>query len=286
MISLGPVTDNHVHVDARNGLGPVQTAKLFHRSGGTHMLVVNKMVSDYGIGLRSTDDFRRAAALFLSSVKEINERTPVKAFAVIGPHPAELVGLWDVVGEERALSVIEGALRFSAEMIRDGKALALGEVGRPHFPVSDEMLEASNRLLDLAFSLAADVGCAVQLHTESSTPEQYAELASRARSMGLRPERVVKHHSPPLVGAGERTGILPSIVAKRPNIEEALSQGNRFLMETDYIDDRTRPGAVVGPRTVPRLTRSLLERGLLDEGSLNRIHVLNVEKTYGVEISL
>lgn len=286
MVDLGPVTDNHLHVDVLTGLGPVNVAKLFHRSGGSHMLVVNKMVADYGVTFRSVDDFRRASAAFLASVKEINDKTPVRAFAVIGPHPVELVKLWGIVGREKSVSIMREALSFSTEMIRDGKALALGEVGRPHFPVSDEILEASNDLLDLTFRLAADAGCAVQLHTESSTPEQYVELASRARSAGLDPEKVVKHHSPPLVEAGLATGILPSVIARRPNVEEALSEGDRFLMETDYMDDERRPGAVLGPRTVPRVTRSLMERGLLDEGSANRIHVLNVETTYGVEISL
>jgi len=36
-------------------------------------------------------------------------------------------------------------------------------------------------------------------------------------------------------------------------------------METDYLDDKTRPGAVLGPKTVPRRTLELLKQGLIDE---------------------
>ena len=38
-----------------------------------------------------------------------------------------------------------------------------------------------------------------------------------------------------------------------------------FMLETDYMDDLRRPGAVLGPKTVPKLTRQLLEAGLDEE---------------------
>ena len=34
------------------------------------------------------------------------------------------------------------------------------------------------------------------------------------------------------------------------------------MLETDYMDDPKRPGAVLGPKTVPKRTRQLLEAGL------------------------
>jgi TatD-related deoxyribonuclease len=67
---------------------------------------------------------------------------------------------------------------------------------------------------------------------------------------------------------------------------DALAQGDRFLMETDFMDDSSRPGAVLGPRTVPRVTSALLDEGLMSGEAAHRIHVDNVQRTYGVEISL
>nr|WP_243687842.1 hypothetical protein [Methanobacterium formicicum] len=57
-------------------------------------------------------------------------------------------------------------------------------------------------------------------------------------------------------------------------------------METDYLDDRTRPGAVMGPRTVPRRTRKLINAGLITEEDAYQIHVERVEKLYSVEMDL
>ncbi len=281
-----PITDNHIHIDPLHGLGPAEVARLFSKSGGTHLIVVNKMVQDWDLALRSVDDFKRATESFLQMVDRLNSQTRVRAFAVVGPHPAELVKLWETAGPEKAKSVYGECLRCCAELVRAGRAVAIGEVGRPHFPVSEELLEASNDQLDLAFELAADVGCAVQVHMETSTPAQFEELASRARRAGLDPRRVVKHFSPPLVAAGQETGVFPSVIATKENVTQALKQGDRFLVETDYVDERARPGAVLGPRTVPRVTRTMLEEGRLSEDSAWRIHKFSVEALYGVEVSL
>jgi TatD-related deoxyribonuclease len=63
--------------------------------------------------------------------------------------------------------------------------------------------------------------------------------------------------------------------------EKALSQGTRFLVETDYIDDPRRPGAVLGPATVPRRTLDLFARGLLTEEAAFVIHRDNPLKVFG-----
>jgi TatD-related deoxyribonuclease len=281
MVPSLPITDNHLHVDSVNGLGPVEVGMLFSRSGGTHALVVNK-----ALGFTTLDEFRRAQDFFISEVDKMNLETEVRAFPVVGPHPAQLSRLWDVLGPGGARELMELALDHSANLIRDGRATALGEVGRPHFEVPAKVMDASNSLLDRSMELAVDLECAVQVHMETSTPEQYVELGERAKRAGLPPWRVVKHFSPPLVGPGMEAGIMPSVISSRENVRRALTQGDRFLVETDYMDDSSRPGAVLGPRTVPRVTRSLMEEGILDERSAHRIHVENVEKTYGIEVSL
>ena len=67
-------------------------------------------------------------------------------------------------------------------------------------------------------------------------------------------------------------------------IEEALLQGDRFLMDTDYIDDLQRPGSVLGPKTVPR--KSLTLSKLWGEEVFWKIHRDNPQKIYDVEIEL
>ena len=52
------------------------------------------------------------------------------------------------------------------------------------------------------------------------------------------------------------------------------------MLETDYMDDPKRPGAVLGPKTVPKRTRQLLEAGL-DEEILYRTHQDLPDRIYG-----
>ena len=75
-------------------------------------------------------------------------------------------------------------------------------------------------------------------------------------------------------------------VLLKPNAgrEVALGKGFRFLMETDYIDDLRRPGAVLGPKTVPKITKAMFDRGLLSVEQWEHIHIDLPEKTYGISL--
>jgi TatD-related deoxyribonuclease len=144
------------------------------------------------------------------------------------------------------------------------------------------MLEASNALMRYAMDLCKELDCAIQLHTE--TEENTMESISRiAMDAGLQPYRVVKLFSPPLVKKCESLNVFPSVISGKGALEEALSQGTRFMMETDYIDDLTRPGSVLGPKTVPRKTREAIRKGTPEE-AFYKIHKDNPEKAYGVKI--
>jgi TatD-related deoxyribonuclease len=52
-------------------------------------------------------------------------------------------------------------------------------------------------------------------------------------------------------------------------------------METDFVDDPERPGAVLGPKTVPRRVRWLLAEGV--ETAVRRAHVRTPERVYGID---
>src|SRR2546426_994057 len=122
------------------------------------------------------------------------------------------------------------------------------------------------------------------LHTEDPTPATFAEFAAMATRAGLDPKHVVKHHSTPFTRLADTAGLVPSILAKEQLAAEALKGGPRFLLETDYIDDPSRPGAVLGPATVPKKTRAWLEKGILTKEQAWSIHHDLPEKTYRIEI--
>jgi len=168
---------------------------------------------------------------------------------------------------------MQAGLDVAAEYVRDGRALAL-KSGRPHYEVSDAVWDASNAVLRHALALGADADCAVQLHTEAS--EDLTEITEWAEERGLAADRVVKHYAGPSLA-----GPTPSVMCRKEWLREAAAGSEPFLMETDFVDDPDRPGAVMGPKTVPRRVRWLLEDGFDD--AVRRAHVETPERVYGID---
>lgn len=118
------------------------------------------------------------------------------------------------------------------------------------------------------------MGCAVQLHTEGGS--DFTEVTEWAEDRGLPAERVVKHY------AGPKTeGPVPSVLASEENIEGAMEQGRPFMLETDFIDDPDRPGAVLGPKTVPKRTLWLQQAG--HDDVVREAHVETPRRVYGID---
>jgi len=251
----------------------------FKDAGGTHVFLVNLLSKHYGLKPKKPEDFLEIFKKHISIVEKANKI--VRAFAVIGVHPAEITILG--MKPQKAAEIMKGAIDIAGKLIEEGKAVALGEVGRPHYKVSREVWDLSNDVMIHAFEVAKDVGCAVQLHTESYTYKGIEEIAEMADKVGLKRYKVVKHFSPPKIKEFEEVGIFPSVICLNDYVLKAAKQGDRFLLETDYLDDKNRPGAVLGPRTVPRKVKELLEKGF-DENLIYKICVENVEKVYDVDI--
>lgn len=275
------ITDNHIHVDPLNGEGPLEVAKKFQRAGGNVMIIPNKPTWTVG----KSCNFQEAMELVIKYVSQINENTDVRAFAVVGAHPAELSRrVENGMDLSMAEKMMKATFEAAQKLVLEGKAIGIGEIGRPHYEVSLEEMEVHNRLILYAMELAADADCAVQLHTESAEEKQFLEFAEMADKAGLERHKVIKHFSGPLVSEDENHGLTPSLIATKSVIVEGIKKGNNFLMETDYLDMKSRPGAVLGPKTVPRRTKDLLQKGILTEDDAYKIHVENVEKVYGINL--
>lgn len=276
-----PVWDNHFHLDPA-GKG-VEAIKEFQRAGGTHVMLVHK---PYGLS-RTLDDHANAMQTTLRLAR-VARGAGIGVFVAMSPHPAEFTELLKVgYSIEQAASVHRSALDLAAKHVRDGEAVAMGEVGRPHWrPVPDDVMLAANELMDYSFALARDLGCAVQIHAETATPESFADLARHADAAGIDKSRVVKHYSTPIVDTAINCGLWPSVLIGKGAAEEAIAGGTRFLMETDYMDDPKYPGAVLGPKTVPRRTAEMIQKGLMTEEQAWVIHAENPRKVYGVDVSI
>ena len=64
-------------------------------------------------------------------------------------------------------------------------------------------------------------------------------------------------------------------------MRRAIENGNPFMMETDYLDDPNRPGAVLGIKTVPKRTKTLREEGHIE--MMEVAHIDTPKNVYGID---
>lgn len=273
-----PITDHHIHLDQR--CQGIEAAKAFQRAGGTHIFLVSKPSWTIGVTVNDPNDYRKVFDETVHMAAEV-KKVGVNAFPVLGVHPAAITKMYGRVGLDRTVELMKAGLELAASYVEEGHAVGM-KSGRPHYEVEPALWEASNEILMYAMELARDAGCPIQLHTESVTLENIKEIANMANRSGLTAGKVVKHFSPPLVEEFAGCGLWPGVLAGKGMIKESLLKGDRFMMETDYIDDPLRPGAVLGPRTIPRKTLSLVEEW--GDEVFWKIHKDNPEQVYGVEI--
>lgn len=276
-----PITDNHIHIDPINGEGPIKIAKQFYNAGGRIMIVPNKPSWVFG----EPFNFTKAIDLTISYCDKINEKTDTKAFPIAGVHPAEYSRLIESgKSYEEAYELVIKAIDYCGNLVENQKAIAIGEVGRPHYDVRSEELKYQNKILKYSLKIAKDIDCPVQLHTETASEEQFKEFASFADEINFNKKKLIKHFSGPYIKEEENFGLTPSVMSSKKNIEIAISKGTNFLMETDYLDDLNRPGAVMGPRTVPKRTLDFIRKGIFTEENAFKIHKENVEAIYDIDL--
>jgi len=269
----GPVLDNHLHLDPVNGRG-AEAAAEFADAGGTHLNVLNKPSWNLVGEVDGADGFRETFDITIEVTEAADGILPGRAWPVLGVHPALISRLVDRgYGPGEAADLMKTGLDVAAEYVAEGPALAI-KSGRPHYDVDEAVRDAANEVMRHAFERGAEVGCAVQLHTESG--EDFRQVAGWAEAAGLPRERVVKHYA-----SGRTEGPVPSVVCDEDELERACGGDWPFFIETDFIDDPDRPGAVFGPRTVPRRTNWLAEEGY--EEPLRRAHVETPARVYGVD---
>lgn len=272
-----PVYDNHVHMSpsGRN----VDALKEYEAAGGTGLTLVTLPYAE--VRIHRGEDFAESYEITYDLARKALEATSLEINIVVGPYPVLIIPLAEAYGLEAAEAMMVRGMEDAAKAVSEGRAVAIGEIGRPHFPVSAEIWDASNRILLRGMELAKEVDCPVIIHCESEadTDRSLAEMADEA---GLDRGKVIKHSSPPLVTPEETFGVMPSIPASRTNVREAMAKGtDRFMIETDYIDDPAKPGAIMSVTTVPKRVKAWLANGEVPVESIHRICGDIPESMYG-----
>jgi TatD-related deoxyribonuclease len=252
-----PVIDHHCHLHP-NGEG-VAAARRFAAAGGTHLVLATQNYT--GTIPRSIEEYRDQFDTTFQLARAIRSDTGVEVRCVVAPYPIDLVHAAPLIGVGKALDLQRAALDLAGRFVREGEAVALGEVGTPHFPVEEELRTACESALDHAFEVARDADCPAVVHSADLDSAGYRDLAARAARARLAPGRVVKHYARSLVPRPDRAGIVPSFLARRELVNEVLEQEGPWFLETDFLDDPARPGAVLDLATVPRRAVAISERG-------------------------
>ncbi|MDZ7746408.1 MAG: TatD family hydrolase [Halobacteriales archaeon] len=270
---MQPILDNHLHLDPVNGQG-AEAVTDFVNAGGTHLLVLNKPSWHLVGEVDGAAGFRETFELTIEATERATESFPVARGPVLGVHPGLVSRLTDRgYTPDEARELMQTGLDVAGEYVEDGEALAI-KSGRPHYDVTEDVWDASNAVMRHAFAVGAERDCAVQLHTEGG--DAFPDIEQWAAEAGLPAETVVKHYS-----EGPVEGATPSVIARKDELEAAAASGEPFLMETDFIDDPDRPGAVLGPKTVPRRVTWLREAGY--DAAMERAHVETPASVYGID---
>ena len=288
----GPILDNHFHLNPQGRY--LDAARDFQRAGGTHLVLIH--CPDFANPPTTYDEHFSSYSDTCDTAQKVRETSGLDVRVVLGPHPAAFAHQFEKwVGEkgddgiEMAVENYWNSIDAAMCFIHENKAVALGEVGRPHWEVSEQIWKLSNELLKQTMSLSKKESIPLQLHVEAGVEEVYSSLASLADSVGLNRSRLIRHFAPPDISRENTMGITPSVNLRKSGLEKLMLQiesSDGFMLETDYMDDPRRPGAVLGPKTVPKRTQQLaelsIESNIIDEELFWNMHVEIPNSLYGV----
>ena len=287
---VGPIIDQHMHLDRTNLF--LDAVADFSSSGGTGIMLVHKPSFSHTLPI-DLEGYREAYSDTISMADEVRKEFGLEVGVVLGPHPVAWEKQIPELGIEASSELHLEAVSLALEYIDSGHAHCLGEVGRPHYPVREEIWERANDLLLEILSMASSSRTSVQLHVEENGHTTYNELNQLCISSGISSERAIRHFAPPNVSADFTHGLSATVNVGKGSVETIVETAREakspWGMETDFLDDNRRPGAVLGPKTVPKRTQelcsSLLYEGWSEnevESLLTKVHSEWPESLYGL----
>ena len=272
-----PVVDHHCHLSP-HGDG-VAAVERFRAAGGTHLFLATQNYER--VVPLSLETYARQFEVTALLAQKAWDQVGVRAYSVLAPYPIDLVEASHRLGAPAALELYNSALELAARWVRERRAVAIGEVGRPHFPIPEDVMPVVEPAFRHALEVARDADCPVVVHSEDLTEEGFRSLAELARKSGLRPERVVKHYTRSPVDPKATEGVVPSYLAKRELVRQVVQSPGPWFLETDYLDDPRRPGAVLDLTTVPRRAVAIAQDSAQGSERLWVPFVESVERVYG-----
>ena len=238
-------------------------------------------------------EYRTAYAETLSMAEEVRNSVGLEVGVVLGPHPVVWEHQIHQLGLKASTELHLESVGLALEHIEAGDAVCLGEVGRPHYPVNGDTWSSANDLLLEIMRMASSAKCSIQLHVENNGEATCRELAEMCDKAGLPRNRAIRHYAPADVSPEFTHGLAATVSMGKHSIaglaNTAAPQSPPWGMETDFLDDSRRPGAVLGPKTVPKRTQELCSELLARDWNedevanlMNSIHSEWPERLYSI----
>ena len=281
----GPVVDQHIHLDRTNRY--FSAIEDFVRVGGTGIMLVHK--PDFRNLPLDLTTYNEVYTETISMAQEVREKFSIDVGVVLGPHPVAWEHQIDSLGLEKSTELQISAVNLALEFIENGQAHCLGEVGRPHYPVSQDRWLVANQMLEEIMQSAAAAQTPIQLHVEDNGSHTYSELSAMAQKVGLPLSRTIRHYAPADVSPNFTHGLSCTVSVGSGSVAKIIEthSGSEVMwgMETDFLDDPRRPGAVLGPKTIPKRTNELCQL-LLSENNESVVEelLLNIHSNWPREL--
>ena len=273
-----PVVDHHCHLSPR-GQG-VEAARRFREAGGTHLFLCTQNYEE--VPPTRLEDYETQFETTERLARRVTEATGVVVYLVVAPYPVDLVQAAPRIGLPAATELQMRALELAGRWVDEQRAVALGEVGEPHFAVPEEVVRAIEEVLRHALEVARDAGCPAVVHSADLDPDGYRRLAGLAAQTAFPLGKLIKHYAREVRAPAELDGVVPSYLARRETVRAALDQPGPWFLETDFLDDPHRPGAVLDLETVPRRAAAVAAQGPSAAERLAIPFVEAVRSVYGI----
>jgi len=273
------VSDAHAHVSP-SGLGGRVIGRRFKDVGGWFIALVSLPPPSYGYEL-TYEGFIKSFNTHISECRSVAEEG-LKVFCIAGIHPASVDKLLKVHNASKVLKVLHEVLKYLVNLVDEGLINGLGEFGRPHYRAVPEAFIVNELLLEDALEVVRDRGVPIHLHLEQCGLVTVESIDRLVRKLNVRKGLVVFHHvSGETAVEALRRGYQVTVPAFIDAVKYLLSINPYFMIESDYLDDPRRPGAVKYPWDIASLAQQLLMEGYPTE-VLRKIFVDSVFNAYGV----
>ncbi len=260
------IFDNFMHIRPEGYF--LEAIDAFKKYGGTSINLVNFPEGNIG-----NNYYEYVYGKTIKTAEKIKEKG-IGVIITIGPYPLDYFSFMNNNPIEKLKSGIDLAVKYIVE----GKADVLGEIGYPHFDISPEIYESSEKILIYAMESCKDYDIPLILHTEDLNREKYEHIEDMAYRH-YNKERILKHHAN-YVDFNFNNTILKSLIASRPNVKYSIESNQNFLLETDYTDQKEKPGKVMPPYSVPKRAEMIMNQYDDYDRILNKIFIETPYKFY------